>query len=873
MNPASLNLPFLEFLVKTKIDSIRNELGLPPLVNDSILYVAAKHHADYLIKNKILSHNERPGKFTNPQKRAESFGAVDYFVGENVASTFILIPVKSKWKKKPHINETYDQAAMELATAWLKSKPHFKNIKNKKYQITGLALQYDRGKNNIKAVQKFADVKSKFVFTENTNFFIYEEPFTIDYKLERFDQVSTREHTGRHVWGIKKPKKNFSKCRECNAVYNASTLGFFLDSSTGTIGATIYSRSQIKRIAKRRKDGFAVEVVEYTPYECGNKEYFLQPSRRNGQCVGNGKIQKPVYKWKLRHGLRVARRISSLMKTREILQKLIEFKFRTCYPTIPSVPFRKEKFAPSVWKLGKLPKNNDSTYYEINIILLRRKRQCGVIHFTDFCGAPFEQITPLTLLSDLTEKPFIYPEDTLTHDFVIPFEKNKFDYKIEDIRPLLDTLSLSAYRIINIDVSAFASVEGNIENNKTLAEKRVKSIVSSLQSAQKDSLTQKIIFEEDWKQFYQQLSKTEFAEWRKLSKDEIKEKLEEDSLSLKLEPILTKQRRAEISIKVMRIADPDEQIAAAKNQYQCLMDSATHFKSVSGKILEKLLVIQTYLYQQVLAGRVDTSWLFSVPIPFAAPFGRLLTNHFYFKMRFLFTNDSIPDEKELYQSLKEISLYKGARSVAKYNHMAFLLNKWRKEQVYDPDTLMRPAKILKHIKSIRPSEINSDSISLLLLNYYFKASEWSLNNGNDSLREICVKGVFNYYKRKRMNDSIAYKVARFLIYHGDNRKAYNLLKPYALKQNPNHELLVLFLKMSFIHGADDPKSKFIKWMANGANILNEAEYCSMFTGPCNMSFQVFDIESIRKTYCEKCTDKLNYAQEYRNRKRLEKDKK
>lgn len=866
MNANNLNLKYLEYLVKTKIDSVRHEYGLFPLVNDSILYVAAKYHADYLVKNRILSHYEKQAKFANPQKRALHFGGLDYFTGENVASIFIFSPVRSKWKKKSHINETYDQAATELAVGWVKSKPHFKNMKNPKYQITGVALQYDRAKNNIKAVQKFAEVKSKFTFTENTDFFIYEEPFSIDYKLERMNQVSTREHKGRHVWNIKKPKKKFRKCRECNAVYNASTLGFFLDSTSGLIGATISSRSQIKRIAKRRKDGFAVETVEYTPYECGNKDYFLQPSRRNGECVGNGKIQKPVYKWKLRRGLRSSRREWSLRKIGLIYKGITSFAFRRKYPEIPKIPFRKIRTAPSVWRLGKLPRN-DSTYYEINIILLRRKRQCGVIHFTEFCGAPFQKQVPLSLLSDLSEKPFIYPDDTLSYAFTVPFEKSKFEYKVEDIRPLLDTLSLSAYKIINIDVAAFASVEGEIAVNKTLAEKRAQSIIDVLKSFRKDSVSQNITVQEDWKQFYQQIGKTPYASWKNLKDVDIKEKLKADSLAVKLEPFLAKERRAEVKIQVMRLADVDEQIAAAKRQYRQLLDTATTMKSVPLKVLDKLLVIQTYLYKQVIEGRLDTSVLFGVSIPFSPPYGRLLTNQFYFKTKFSREKDSLLAERKLYLAVKELSMYKGSRSVARYNHMALLMNNWAGEELYDPDTLLSPRKIFKKIKSIKAGEVNEDSLRILRLNFYFKASEWSLAHGDDSLREVCVTGVYSHFRRNRMDDSTAYKVARFLIYHGKNGKAYSLLKPYALKKDPNHELLVLFLKMSFIHGADDPKSRFIKWMAQGAGILSQDEYCGMFSGPCNMSFQVFDIESIRKTYCEKCAEKSNYALDYKNRRR------
>ena len=76
--------------------------------------------------------------------------------------------------------------------------------------------------------------------------------------------------------------------------------------------------------------------------------------------------------------------------------------------------------------------------------------------------------------------------------------------------------------------------------------------------------------------------------------------------------------------------------------------------------------------------------------------------------------------------------------------------------------------------------------------------------------------------------------------------------------------------MSYIHSDEDPRSKFYKWMAHAAIILTKDEYCGMFTGSCNMSFQVFDNETIRNTYCEKCKEKSNYALDYKIRKKKEK---
>lgn len=53
-----VNIQYLEHLVKEKVDSVRAEHNLQALKNDSILYVAAKDHADYMNARDELTHFE-----------------------------------------------------------------------------------------------------------------------------------------------------------------------------------------------------------------------------------------------------------------------------------------------------------------------------------------------------------------------------------------------------------------------------------------------------------------------------------------------------------------------------------------------------------------------------------------------------------------------------------------------------------------------------------------------------------------------------------------------------------------------------------------------------------------------------------------------
>lgn len=153
---STINKTYLEQLIKTKIDSVRNANKQVALVNDSILYLAANYHAAYLKTNSILSHSEKDPKKKSSQLRAQFFGAKNYFVGENIAYTYVGVNIQNEGEEL-HINYTYEDVANDFVISWVNSPGHFSNITNQKYKITAVAVAFSSIK--IYAVQNFAWVE------------------------------------------------------------------------------------------------------------------------------------------------------------------------------------------------------------------------------------------------------------------------------------------------------------------------------------------------------------------------------------------------------------------------------------------------------------------------------------------------------------------------------------------------------------------------------------------------------------------------------------------------------------------------------------------------------------------------------------------
>ena len=159
INISTINKSYLEQLIKTKIDSVRIKNKRPVLANDSILYLTATYHANYLLENNILSHTEKKAKMKTPQTRAEFFGANNFLVGENIAFTYVNELVIEKNNK--HTNITYQDAANDFVNMWVHSPGHFSNIINKDYTLTAIAISFDEKTNRVYAVQNFAWIAKK----------------------------------------------------------------------------------------------------------------------------------------------------------------------------------------------------------------------------------------------------------------------------------------------------------------------------------------------------------------------------------------------------------------------------------------------------------------------------------------------------------------------------------------------------------------------------------------------------------------------------------------------------------------------------------------------------------------------------------------
>lgn len=862
----AVNIRYLEHLVKTKADSVRRNHNLNALRNDSILYVAAADHAAYLKERSILTHYEKDISVKEtPAQRVKFHGGSNFSgLGENILFTYGFIPIKKK-DGGIEVNSTYDQLAFDMVDSWVHSPPHYKNLITPTYQLTGVAVSYDFENDKFYAVQLFGMIPGHDYGVESKKYFSYSD-YQPPAVINGFDQVSKEEHQEYHNWKLRRPTDSLSQCWDCevNLFGNSSTK---LEVKNGNIMFCTEDTELMKLLLDEKTDALAAEIVSYVPVDCGNPAYYTNPSRRNGQCIHNGRTLKPVYRKKAKRAFKKRKPIEFMQRYRNARADAANEYGRgrkwKAWRRNFYYPFHAEFFQIN---LGKYPKDLGSVYYEINVLIIQKNRLCRVIHFTEFCGADWDVRPVLSDITEFSNDSFAFNPKILSARFTVPFEKGKTEYRIEDIQPVLDSVGAGSGRVLEVKISAYASVEGNEQVNRDLQQRRAMSILQALQSKQKDSIVYHITAADNWVLFDKQVkSVPAFAIFKTKTREEVKEMLKDTALNRKLEPWLVLQRQAKIEMLVMHEVTPQTNCTWITEKWKMWIDSCAKYQDDRKRVfIDSLWDMQGYYYRCLLNGTADTSCLSQISYPPDSVFSRLYYHDAWMK-RYLKDSAKINADADYYKRLMNLVMRYPDNP---YFPAVYALNRrwiggWNSDGTYYDNTVDHRIirSWLSWIGVHAPDSLQTEMDSLEIA-YHFSMVKIYRAPADTYKRDSELFWIYLRFMQDSLSDSVALSLSNYLTYYGYAELAISILEPFALRENPNHNTLMQYIRFRYVHYETDKAGAehYYSLLLWSKGILTSKEWCSMFVGPCNISFQVLDHEATRNLYCEECNTYRNYAE-------------
>ncbi len=306
--------------------------------------------------------------------------------------------------------------------------------------------------------------------------------------------------------------KNCSSCKEAFDK-KIREIQFSVEKEGQNLYYYVNDKDWFKSIFKNVRDGMAIDVVAKERYDC---ETFLKDSQLRG------KLLKPIYFNKLIEGMEAAE--NGYFKT----------------------------------FLGKIPDNLVGKELEYNILFIGNQTLCRYQTIFNLQAYSWDLLDMGMYLDSLSfenkkigKSDLGFKMNNKSMRFVIPFQKNKSVYDAADIKSLYDSLNLTDFTIKAIDIKAYASVEGSTERNAALLKQRANSIVAALQQYQKPTIKTEVSTAENWVEFINDITYSEFGYMRPMSKSEVKSTITADIAS-KMEPILKNHRKAIINLELIR---------------------------------------------------------------------------------------------------------------------------------------------------------------------------------------------------------------------------------------------------------------------------------------------------------------------------------
>ena len=824
-NPADIidsrnvNIPFLEHLVKTEIDNVRFQLGLPKLINDSILFLAASQHADFLNEKRTLSHYQKnhPKKRT-PQLRAEYYGAKNYQVGENLVQIQLVSSIKVN--EQVYETKTYAEAAKAMMVLWINSPPHYANISTVNFDITGVAIAYNSNFNELRCVQMFAAINNLYQYEQNKNLFPYAENVPTNL-LQNFEPIYGKPHK-KHAYGIKENKKNKICSNARTAIFNVRTITLFIKNDSLYLGFRKKDLSKIKSYFKNKKDGISIEIVLFKyNYSCNVEDNYRIATRRNGRCEFDGYITKPLFKKAM---------LDSIQKTEKHLR---------------ANKIRLHRDEALFVNMGQFPPLAKGEKINANVIIYTKNRVCKVIEGVGVCGSSLKNNLPyIPIRAEFKAPTFKSGIPIKTVHFKVSFKQNSTEFDQSVIDEKIKELKRTNTVVIKAIMEAYASVEGTPEINDKLFRKRAELILERFEKYQNDSIHFKLTTTENWKMFYKQIRGTEYSfllDWDTLA---IREYINNPENVNRLEPFLAKQRYVYARLYLGPILNKETKIEFATTEFDYILTEAN--EELSTKSIKRLLEIQNFIFSEVANGNLSYD---SIGIPDVNQpnlhyqkllFDNLYANHKMNDNLFTFELKKLDDNKKFNPPGLTLNYY-----LASFNSGEFL--EFKEEQ-----------KRLKAVLSfLKTNAFGTDTIVAFQRRIHHNSvNNYYRGNGGKYSNVLKSKKYLYHYFQENMNaydDDYTFRIANYYTFMSEVQWSMPILEKLVHKPNYNHAHYQQYIiNYYYLHSQYPEYDDYELQIIESTKKLTDAEWCNMFIGPCKISLPVFDNQAIKYLYCEKC---------------------
>jgi len=759
----NFNIDNLPRLLHSELNKFRMKNGLDTFEFNQILVNAAK------IDSKRFAKAGGQAKVDPEKVKKNLIKSGGTNKGEELS---MLAPVA-----KGRDNYKTADVAKVIWTKWENSKKEKEILMKPQYMLIGISCEYQEGGKKVVATAIFGgyDITNEGAKKGK------ELPVPFNKKSKKLLTPSAKS------------------CKNCDKWKNADVLQKGLMVENGKIYLEYANLKDLKKVLKKTKDGFAVDVVQRAQYD--KADYNIV----DNNLQNKGIMQKVIFK-------------------DQVFSKNL----------IKPDPKAKKKGKINKLKLlmGKIdPKIKGP--YELNLIIVQDGHVCKTVTRSYFEKGEQES-TPIGIIpatgSTGLKPPFEPKSESSLLNFTIPFEKNKSEFKPEDILPFIKALNEPDFTIDGLFIYAYSSIEGDANANAKLQRKRAESVAKILQNMQKNKITPKIETKDSWELFEKEMANGNYADLVKLGKQNAIKKINSDSkLQSELEPVLSKQRFAQL------VMDVTYDVSGDKEQKFSVISFS---RAVAAKNYTQAYKIMEYVHKQKTAKKYTDDVIDSLKIPTDTAYLNLLNNKVYYNF---LAKGSIADEDD-YDEFKRLEKLNPAHDIIRFNRIYCGI-----KTDSTLGTKQEQDKRQQEIDALYKTKIPKKLVDGLNIEWQFKIIEAldTLEDADDKI-EACITKIKSFYDFKEATWQNSLKLAYVFTRGKDFKYSASLLEPFLKVEDVNEDLIFSYISIAS-HMPEKFYSRVFSDALHKAKEKNPDRYCLLFGDPY-MSFQVLGNPNAKADY-------------------------
>ena len=554
------------------------------------------------------------------------------------------------------------------------------------------------------------------------------------------------------------------------------------------------------KIFKSNSYGVSVDLVSKDRYSCSKK------NTENNVGVPKGTMLQPVYKTEM------------VKMSDELMEGAVYVK------------------------IGKVPKNLINKELEANLVIVNGNYICYYSNFVNIDRTAWH-LLPMGLFTDSLIQ-YNSAGNVDTADFFtfskkikveIPFEKASANFNSNYLKKFYDSLELSKYSIRKIEVRAYSSVEGSEKLNNELMSRRADTIIQALKKYQPGLQRISALTAENWLEFFQDIEDSKFSKLHDLSKLQIKQKLTDKALLNQIEPVLSKHRKAVITMYL-------EYKTAGATEADSTIISAFK-KAVIARDFSKASAVQKEIVERILDNRLPLAYMSRLEVPQTKEFSSLLNDREVYK--YLLKATSEYDALDNFKQLKHLDPGNGRIN---YNICALQFFMWQ----YGGDTLIKKS-LLKDISALPKLGIDTILVKRMTINYHILKCEEDMRVYNYDAKDSSLDIIHSMFEELNLNDQDLYSLAKYYAYYARYDWAQECIEPRVSKIDASEDLIFYYINLLFFSPSDFDSEEFEKAILN-AIALNNKRFCNFFlpNDKGGAGMQLLEYDELKAKYCESC---------------------